>query len=110
MKIENITDIFFDLDHTLWDFEKNSELTFAKIFALNHPQVDVSFIEKYVPINQACWKLYQYDKITHEELRYNRLKHSFDAIEYNISDDHIAVIAQEYIDLLPDNNHLLMAL
>jgi putative hydrolase of the HAD superfamily len=84
MKIENITDIFFDLDHTLWDFEKNSELTFAKIFALNHPQVDVSaFIEKYVPINQACWKLYQYDKITHEELRYNRLKHSFDAIEYN---------------------------
>jgi hypothetical protein len=28
-----------------------------------------------------------------EELRYNRLKHSFDAIEYNISDDHIAVIA-----------------
>jgi putative hydrolase of the HAD superfamily len=37
MKIENITDIFFDLDHTLWDFEKKSELTFAKIFALNHP-------------------------------------------------------------------------
>jgi len=107
MKIENITDIFFDLDHTLWDFEKNSELTFAKIFALNHPEVHIdSFIEKYIPINQACWKLYQYDKITHEELRYNRLKHSFDAIEYSISDDQIAVIAQEYIDLLPDNNHL----
>jgi putative hydrolase of the HAD superfamily len=28
MKIENIKDVFFDLDHTLWDFEKNSELTF----------------------------------------------------------------------------------
>jgi len=27
-----ITDFFFDLDHTLWDFEKNSALTFAKIF------------------------------------------------------------------------------
>lgn len=107
MKIENITDIFFDLDHTLWDFEKNSELTFAKIFGMKHPQVDVrAFIEKYVPINQACWKLYQYDKITHDELRYNRLKHSFDAIEYSISDDQIAIIAQDYIDLLPDNNHL----
>lgn len=107
MKIENITDIFFDLDHTLWDFEKNSELTFAKIFAMKHPQVDVrAFIEKYVPINQACWKLYQYDKITHDELRYNRLKYSFDAIEYSISDDQIAIIAQDYIDLLPDNNHL----
>jgi putative hydrolase of the HAD superfamily len=31
MKIENIKDVFFDLDHTLWDFEKNSELTFMKI-------------------------------------------------------------------------------
>ena len=27
-----ITDVFFDLDHTLWDFEKNSALTFEKIF------------------------------------------------------------------------------
>lgn len=107
MKIENITDVFFDLDHTLWDFEKNSELTFAKIFASNHPEVNINeFIDKYVPINQACWQLYQYDKITHEELRYNRLKDSFDAIEYSISDDEIAVIAQDYIDLLPDNNHL----
>jgi putative hydrolase of the HAD superfamily len=107
MKIENIKDVFFDLDHTLWDFEKNSELTFAKIFAKSHPEVDVvAFIEKYIPINQACWKLYQYDKITHEELRYNRLRQSFDAVQYEISDETIAVIAQEYIDLLPDNNHL----
>ena len=27
-----ITDVFFDLDHTLWDFERNSALTFKKIF------------------------------------------------------------------------------
>jgi putative hydrolase of the HAD superfamily len=26
-----VTDVFFDLDHTLWDFEKNSALTFKKI-------------------------------------------------------------------------------
>jgi putative hydrolase of the HAD superfamily len=72
---------------------------------LNHPQVDVSaFIEKYVPINQASWKLYQYDKITHEELRYNR--QNILSMRLNTFDDHIAVIAQEYIDLLPDNNHL----
>lgn len=32
MKIEGITDVFFDLDHTLWDFDKNSRLTFKKIF------------------------------------------------------------------------------
>ena len=107
MKIKNIKDVFFDLDHTLWDFDKNSEMTFENIFQRDHPTIETKvFIEKYVPINQACWKLFQYDKISHQELRYNRLKHSFDAIDYAISDEQIERIAEEYIDLLPDNNHL----
>ena len=107
MKIANIKDVFFDLDHTLWDFDKNSELTFEVIFKRIHPTIEISaFIEKYVPINQAFWKLYQYDKITHEELRYNRLKQSFDAINYIISDEEIETIAQEYIRLLPESNCL----
>jgi len=102
-----ITDVFFDLDHTLWDFDKNSELTFESIFNRNHPGVEITaFIEIYVPINQACWKLYQYDKITHAELRYNRLRQSFDALNYTISDAQIETIAQEYIQSLPENNHL----
>ena len=107
MKQTHITDVFFDLDHTLWDFDKNSEITFDTIFKNNHRSVEIKlFIEKYVPINQECWKLYQYDKITHEELRYNRLKHSFDAINYSISDSEIDVIAEDYIRFLPENNHL----
>ncbi|PRZ21075.1 YjjG family noncanonical pyrimidine nucleotidase [Flavobacterium granuli] len=107
MKITNIKDVFFDLDHTLWDFDKNSELTFEKIFSRKHPAIEIGeFIEKYVPINQACWTLYQYDKITHQELRYKRLKESFDALNYIVSDEEIETISQEYIQLLPDNNHL----
>ncbi|MDI5899124.1 YjjG family noncanonical pyrimidine nucleotidase [Flavobacterium sp. LB2P84] len=107
MKHTIITDVFFDLDHTLWDFDKNSELTFETIFNKNHPAIETKvFIEKYVPINQECWKLYQYDKITHAELRYNRLKYSFDALDYSISDEEIDTIANDYIRFLPENNHL----
>ncbi|SHG28503.1 putative hydrolase of the HAD superfamily [Flavobacterium segetis] len=107
MKYTHIKDVFFDLDHTLWDFDKNSGLTFERIFDKKHPEIKiVDFIEKYVPINQACWKLFQYDEITHDELRYNRLKDSFDAINYPISDHEIEQIANEYIHLLPENNHL----
>ena len=103
----NITDIFFDLDHTLWDFDKNSELAFDRIFSEKYSEVKTEdFIEKYAPINQACWKLYQEDKITHQELRYNRLKLSFEALDYTISDDSINQIANDYIAFLPDNNHL----
>lgn len=105
--MKNIKDVFFDLDHTLWDFDKNSELAFECIFEKKHPDVLIeSFIEKYVPINQSCWKLYQYDKITHEELRYKRLKDSFDALNYVISDADINQLAEDYIALLPENNHL----
>ncbi|MCV9931344.1 YjjG family noncanonical pyrimidine nucleotidase [Flavobacterium sp. LS1R47] len=102
-----ITDIFFDLDHTLWDFDKNSELAFEAILNQRHPTIEINtFIEKYIPINQACWKLYQNDKISHVELRYNRLKHTFDALNYAVSDESVNEMADEYIRVLPDNNYL----
>lgn len=104
---DKITDVFFDLDHTLWDFDKNSELAFDKIFKENYHPIDTkSFVEIYAPINQACWKLYQFDKITHEELRYRRLKDSFDSLNYSISDEQINQISIDYITFLPENNIL----
>ncbi|KQO33327.1 haloacid dehalogenase [Flavobacterium sp. Leaf82] len=102
-----ITDVFFDLDHTLWDFDKNSEMAFDRIFKSKFPEVKIQeFIVKYAPINQECWKLYQHDKITHLELRYNRLKFSFDALNFRISDEDINQISEDYIEFLTDNNHL----
>lgn len=103
----NITDVFFDLDHTLWDFDKNSEMAFDRIFKNHCREVKIEdFIEKYIPINQECWRLYQSDLITHQELRYNRLKFSFDALSCAISDENIEQIAIDYIEFLTDNNHL----
>ncbi|MFG4004678.1 YjjG family noncanonical pyrimidine nucleotidase [Flavobacterium aquidurense] len=102
-----ITDVFFDLDHTLWDFDKNSEMAFDRIFKKRFPEIKIEdFIAKYAPINQECWKLYQNDKITHVELRYNRLKFSFDALNIQICDEDINQIANDYIEFLTDNNYL----
>lgn len=102
-----IKHIFFDLDHTLWDFDKNSEMAFGMIFEKDFPRIDIQdFIKVYVPINQAVWKLYQKDEITSEQLRYLRLKQSFDALNIQVSDLQIDEIANEYISLLPENNHL----
>ena len=41
--MRNITDVFFDLDHTLWDFDRNSALAFKAIFKLNN--IDLNFQE-----------------------------------------------------------------
>ncbi len=62
---EMISDVFFDLDHTLWDFEKNSALTFERILKVPHGSSDLDdFLEVYIPINLAFWKMYREEKIT----------------------------------------------
>lgn len=102
-----VTDIFFDLDHTLWDFERNSALTFEKILDSNNINIDlVDFLEVYVPANLVFWKLYREDKITKEELRYQRLKRVFDELRFEIPDDLIHILSEEYIQYLSSYNHL----
>ena len=78
MRINNITDVFFDLDHTLWDFDKNSALTFEKIFELNNIDIDITqFLFYYEPINLNYWKLYREEKIDKASLRFGRLNDAF---------------------------------
>ena len=86
------------MDHTLWDFEKNSELAFARIFDAKYPHIQIAdFIGVYIPINKACWQLYQVDQMTHDALRYQRLKQSFDALAVEISDDEINQMAPRFL-------------
>ena len=109
MKTTNthITDVFFDLDHTLWDFEKNSALAFETVFKMQNLEVDMSeFLHFYVPINREYWERYRKDEITQKQLRYGRLKDTFDLIQYTVSDDLIELLSVQYIHYLPKFNHL----
>jgi len=104
----NIEHVFFDLDHTLWDFDKNSKLTFGKILKLNDIETDLNeFITHYEPINLKYWKLYRDEKVNQIDLRYNRLKETFDALSISISDDKIHQLSGDYITYLSHFNHLL---
>ena len=105
---ESITDIFFDLDHTLWDFEKNSRLTFLKIFQNNAVEASLDeFLVYYVPLNLEYWKLYREERVTKAELRYQRLRRTFDALNYQIEDDLIDTLSDQYIENLSSFNHLV---
>lgn len=108
MKLTNIQHIFFDLDHTLWDFDKNSGLAFNSIFLKNKINVELdAFLETYTPINSGYWKLYRENKVTKADLRYGRLKETFDSLNINVTDDEIERLSIDYIDHLPNHNHLL---
>ena len=102
-----ILDIFFDLDHTLWDFEKNSALTFEKILQKNKIPVDpVEFVQQYSPINYKYWDLFRDDKISQNEMRYGRLIDTFALLNIEIEQAVVEILADEYIQFLPENNHL----
>lgn len=104
MKIDHV---FFDLDHTLWDFEKNSALAIETIFNKHAINVDLQlFLFHYVPINIKYWEWYRVDKITQLELRLGRLKDTFELLNFEIDDDKIIFLSEEYIEYLPKFNHL----
>ena len=93
-----ITDVFFDLDHTLWDFEKNSALTFKKIFKKLNFQLNLNdFLSVYNEINHRYWKLYRENKISQLELRHKRLIESFQAIDFSFDPEDINSLSNQYI-------------
>lgn len=104
---KNKKHIFFDLDHTLWDFDKNSGIAFKIIFKKHSLDIDVSiFLEHYIPRNQHYWKLYQVNEISVEHLRFYRLKDVFDVLKFTISEEMINKLSEDYIAHLTECNHL----
>lgn len=106
-KTNGIKHIFFDLDHTLWDFEANSDIAFEKIFKQHKLELDVfGFLKHYRGINQQYWKLYREEKISKAQLRYGRLRDTFDLLNLTVEDAIIDQLAIDYITELPKNNYL----
>ena len=102
-----IKHVFFDLDHTLWDFDKNSGLTFEKIFRINNIDAKLEdFLEVYEPINLNYWKLYREERVSKADLRFGRLKEAFDNINIKVDDAMINHLAVAYIDHLTTFNNL----
>lgn len=69
--------LFFDLDHTLWDFDKNSRETLFHIF--NELNLDAfasicfkDFYATYIRINDSLWEKYRNNEVTKEQLRTKR--------------------------------------
>lgn len=104
----SITDVFFDLDHTLWDFDRNSALAFSRLFRTHEIEIELTdFIAVYEPINFAYWKLYREDRVSKQELRRGRFKDAFEPFGIYFTLEQLDEMAVTYIDELPKDNHLL---
>lgn len=102
--------IFFDLDHTIWDFDKNAEETLHELF-LHHNLQDLGlaapdvFIETYTRNNHRLWAEYHQGKISKEVLREARFKHTF--LELGLDENMIpAGFEDAYVQLCPTKTNL----
>lgn len=103
-------DIFFDLDHTLWDFETNSLETLNEIFekyelkAAGIPDAK-AFVEVYHNHNHRLWSDYRQGKIEKEELRVQRFELCLN--DFGINDPMLAeAIANDYVSISPTKTNL----
>jgi putative hydrolase of the HAD superfamily len=64
------------------------------------------FLKFYIPINREYWDRYRKDEINQKELRFGRLKDTFDLMKFIIDDVTIVLLSEQYLHYLPKYNHL----
>jgi len=95
--------IFFDLDHTIWDFDRNAEETLTELYSAYKLEAlglksCSSFIAAYTENNHRLWADYHLGKITKEVLRAERFNKTFiqlgihpDDVPHQFEDDYVAM-------------------
>jgi len=97
--------LFFDLDHTLWDFEANARATLSELYDSLHLKergvydFDL-FYRNYLAHNDKLWERYRNGYIKQEELRVKRMWLAL--LDFKIADDKLSEeMNVRFLDLLP---------
>jgi putative hydrolase of the HAD superfamily len=103
-------DLFFDLDHTLWDFETNSKETIQELYT-THRLADLGIVDfdgfysTYSAHNHRLWDRYTKGFIKQEELRWKRVYLSL--LDFKVANEALAKeMSLAYLEILPNKKHL----
>lgn len=102
--------LFFDLDHTLWDFDRNSEATWRLLwekYGLAERGIPgfEAFFERYNHHNDRMWARFRAGHMKREELRWKRVWHAL--LDFRVSDMKLVeALSVDYLELLPLQNLL----
>lgn len=97
--------LFFDLDHTLWDFDANARATLLQLHIdLNLPDKGIHdfdlFYRNYLVHNEKLWARYRNGYIKQEELRLKRMWLTL--LDFKVADEALAQQLNElFLHLLP---------
>ena len=99
--------LFFDLDHTLWDFETNANETLATLYdrhALARHGIRLpDFNRVYNEVNHALWRLYQANKVTQTQLREIRFVRTLGKLGM-AAVDVPPTLSAEFTEILPEKS------
>jgi putative hydrolase of the HAD superfamily len=102
--------LFFDLDHTLWDFDANAKETLTELyheFELEAKGVVPfeDFYKLYKIHNDILWDRYHKGFITGEELKWKRMWRTL--LEFRIADELLArQMSDRFLAILPNKKKL----
>ncbi|MFZ4784814.1 MAG: YjjG family noncanonical pyrimidine nucleotidase [Flavobacteriales bacterium] len=104
--------LFFDLDGTLWDLFKNTEIALIQLldpleqrgFRIENFE---QFYRRYHIHNDRVWSLYRAGKMDKHILRTERFKMAFNDINLHVPDETIDWLANSFLDICPKLPHLL---
>lgn len=97
--------LFFDLDHTLWDFDANARLTLYELYndlQLKERGVDDFdvFYKNYLQHNHRLWEYYRKGWIQQAELRIKRMRLAL--LDFKIADEPLAeALSRRFLEVLP---------
>lgn len=102
--------IFFDLDHTIWDFDRNANETLLElyeVYQLKKLGLDCAhtFIQRYTENNHRLWQRYHLGEITKEVLRHERFRNTF--LELGIQPEFVPhQFEEDYVKISPTKTNL----
>jgi putative hydrolase of the HAD superfamily len=97
--------LFFDLDHTIWDFDANARATLEQLHIdLRLPDKGIhdfdAFYKSYIVHNEKLWDRYRKGYIKQEELRLKRMWLTL--LDFKIADDNLSrQLSELFLQLLP---------
>ena len=108
---KKIKHIFFDLDNSLWDTDRNSKLTLQQMYKETeveekHKVGFSDFFNDYYHRNEELWILYRQNKVNKQDILDQRFRKTFerfgitDSSIYSYFDDH-------FLEKVVQNNNLV---
>jgi putative hydrolase of the HAD superfamily len=105
-----ITHIFFDLDHTLWDYETNATETLKELYEEydlgNYFSSENAFIKTFKHVNHGLWEQYNHGQIDRMYIRNERFRLIFKG-RVEISQEKSRELSEYFITHCPRKTALM---